>query len=866
MTTLRTPHALTAFAAACTMIASLVVAPAVAHAADTPYDSDEITINSQGHVDAPKIFWNPQAGTFILNGKGDILRPLHKTMNYLSKVVTSNTQEYYYTIPSDPRQKFLGEEGGHLFWAPNNIMPRSSQLWIGFGAEANIPVERFRDSSFTLDMVGFEGPGRMELFTSTIDDEDMLDFPVARMLSSHTPSLRSAWIKPGMHTHNHTTFTQPGRYKVTYRASTRLKNGELLASAPQSVYWQVGGKNPAEASPDTVVERYNAASTNISDSSDFDPLFVVKPVSDAAPKLTELSFFTGDTHDTGSAVFYVNGYFLTEVPVVAGRAAWTELIGPEDADLQVVYIPSAESTSPRWVSKPISYAQGDLEDSTKTLGDFPSPKADPTLTPFTFGDRTVNDPAVNITFTPGEDGYTITTAPAATDLPFRVLGGFYTKPTDRFPTCSFDFVSYPGNRSYRVSADECSTVNHFKAHLIPDSLSPVGGVETTGDISEGSGPKSVDTAFARTPYVPQDGNAQPTPPAPSNPTPQPPAPTPAPPVVEPPAPSAKDLDTTKVLIEDGHVDVGPRVVDNALVMVLKDDTRTFANRTVLRDPAAVTLAVPAQAKITRSDRYFGDEAFNFLGEKGTPLYVLSASQIDGRPWPGFSTEEINYDQFPNGVTLDLIPETAPKGGRWWGFTSSTFSGFGQMIFDSAQPMRLDLARRTHMHLNWVFNKPGTYTMKVAARPTPAEGGAPAAIAPSKFTTVTFVVDQPTNGTPQAGPSMENPIQNSGTDPKHPSTDKDGAGKTGGADKQEAAQAGDTGAKLQGTVLSGKQGAGTPAGGGSGSDGKVTGGKSGSGKGGKLASTGAQTLTLVAMSSLLTAAGMAALRRTRFSKR
>ncbi|EEH63202.1 actinobacterial surface-anchored domain protein [Gleimia coleocanis DSM 15436] len=190
-------------------------------------------INQQGHVDSPKIFWDQQAQNFTLKAKGDTLDPLHHTINYLDKVVSRSTQEFYYTIPSDPRQAFLGKVGTQVFWAPNTVVPRSKQLWIGFGADTEIPIEAFRDQSFTLDLVGFSGPGRMDLFVSTLDPAFMLENPVTRLLSSHEPGLRSTWIKPGLHTHNHTTFSQPGRYEVTYRASARDKQGRLVASAPK---------------------------------------------------------------------------------------------------------------------------------------------------------------------------------------------------------------------------------------------------------------------------------------------------------------------------------------------------------------------------------------------------------------------------------------------------------------------------------------------------------------------------------------------------------------------------------------------------------------------------------------------------------
>ncbi|MCS4485065.1 choice-of-anchor M domain-containing protein [Gleimia sp. 6138-11-ORH1] len=797
---------LTSLTASCLLLTGLLIATPTLNP-PTAQAADNLIINQQGHVDSPKIFWDETTQNFTLKAKGDELAPIEKTINYLDKITTGRTQEYYYTVPTDARQKFLGNPGEQLFWAPNNVAPRSKQLWIGFGADVAIPVENFRDESFTLDLVGFSGPGEMNLFTSTLDPEFMLENPVNRMLSSHEPGLRSTWIKPGLHTHNHTTFSQPGRYTVSYRASARTKDGQLLASAPQTVEWQVGGASPATGVPETIATRFNAAPATTEQLHNFRPVFSVQPVENTSgAKLTELNFTTGNPADTGTAVFYVNGYFLTEAPVQQGTAKWVELIGAQDADLQVVYLPAANSPSPRWVSEPISYAQGDLSDSTNQTGNFPTPAADETLPAFKFNDRVVTNPEVAVTLNATETNYLLTVAPAQADLPVRVEGGFYNNPQDKYPSCKVSFISYPQNRSFNLSTEDCYDVNYFELSVIPDSLNPLGATFVKGEITENSGIQNHALRLTTVPYVPQGkqpgDNSTPNPSNPGDVPADPLMPTPSDPADgdTPPANgSADDIsaggnagadagtgngsstgsgtgssngsgtgsansqadfeipwDTQPVTITDGHLDIGPQFFNDKLRIVLKDDSRQHATKTVLRDPQAVNILVPTAAQANRSKRIFGDSSYDFLGAYNTPLYILGATQQAGRPWPGFSTEEINYQQFPQGVNLELTALETPAGAKWWGFTTAPLGGLGQMIFDSTTTQVLENPQRTHLHLNWAFTTAGVYKMKIRAvipsananstTPTPASAANAQTEMTSPETTITFIVGDATKQT------------------------------------------------------------------------------------------------------------------------
>ncbi|MCW1061055.1 hypothetical protein OJ593_11140, partial [Streptococcus anginosus] len=66
-------------------------------------------------------------------------------------------------------------------------------IWAGFGADAAIPVEQFRNGTFALELTKFDGPGRMEAFMTNMD----LYLP---LFSSHETGRRVSYLVPGSHT------------------------------------------------------------------------------------------------------------------------------------------------------------------------------------------------------------------------------------------------------------------------------------------------------------------------------------------------------------------------------------------------------------------------------------------------------------------------------------------------------------------------------------------------------------------------------------------------------------------------------------------------------------------------------------------
>lgn len=643
----------------CILVASLLggIAPVAAHAGP----NDDKTLATQKHIDSPKITWDEGRKNFHLVSEfGGKQLPIEDTANWIGRGDPSNPQ-YVFEVPADERMSFLGNEGDQLYWAhpfPTGDFP----IWIGFGADVGIPVSEFRDESFQLDLVGFEGPGRMELFGYS--DED---FPVTRMLSSHDPGFRSTWVEPGNHTHNHTTFTKPGQYLITYRASARDKSGNLIASEPQTVAWQVGGSKPSAQGLGDVQAKFDAASTM-----DSGPTFAVEP---GDGDLTSLSLDTGNESDSGHVVFFIDGHYLAEVPVSGGVGQWNEMLGSQQSNLQAIYI---SDDNKAWASEPIEFTPGMEQTSTTASGSFPEPTTQDPAPAFTTDEITVTEPGISVSSQEhpvGMDMVAITTNPQDDRLSYRVIGGYYSGPDEEFPVCPIDFISAPGSRTSIQNRTDCEDME-LRLRFIPDSKTNVGAV--TESFPNGQG----ETAFTM-----QTGATPTT--------------TAAPEPIEPPA------EGEAVRIDRGHIDIGPRNIDGTTQLMITDDSGQHAKDSVVRKPSDVTLVVTPRSK----EKVSGDvEGFDFL--KGvSEAWVLGQAQQPGIVWPGFSTEHLPELGDKDRVQFTLETEEQPEGAAWFAFTQGIV-GVEEMLANSKDKSTFERTGRIHLHNNWVFTKPGTYKIRV----------------------------------------------------------------------------------------------------------------------------------------------------------
>lgn len=104
-----------------------------------------------------------------------------------------------------------------------------------------------------------------------------------------------------------------------------------------------------------------------------------------------------------------------------------------------------------------------------------------------------------------------------------------------------------------------------------------------------------------------------------------------------------------------------------------------------------------------------DPLFSFLGEPGDPLFLLSATSIDGTPFLGFEAGDLPGDAFAGPLELGLHAVEGP--GNVFLYTVGT-AGMPTLLWDStaSTDSSLSLSTGTHLHANMAFTQPGAYTL------------------------------------------------------------------------------------------------------------------------------------------------------------
>ena len=179
-------------------------------------------------------------------------------------------------------------------------------------------------------------------------------------------------------------------------------------------------------------------------------------------------------------------------------------------------------------------------------------------------------------------------------------------------------------------------------------------------------------------------------------------------------------------ISVGHVDLGPRLIDGQWRAGLRHDAESGA---VWRDPNQTVLRVSDAAIMTAPD----SADYPFLADvAGKPVYVVPQTQNPGVVWLGWNTQDPAVTAtIDRGLTMRVGPVSGP--GRAWLFLQSGTFGKPLLLADSGgAPGDVWIDSGTHVHANWAFSAPGTYTATVTFLGTTTAGEAVSASTTLRF--------------------------------------------------------------------------------------------------------------------------------------
>lgn len=155
-------------------------------------------------------------------------------------------------------------------------------------------------------------------------------------------------------------------------------------------------------------------------------------------------------------------------------------------------------------------------------------------------------------------------------------------------------------------------------------------------------------------------------------------------------------------VTHGHFDVGPVLNGGNLTSSVKDD-RTSPARHV--SPGALEFVLNDAAKLNLP------AGMEDIAPAGTPVYMIGATQQQGVPWLGWSTQDPELlKQLDGPVTMSLNGFEGP--GTLSTFLSGNFGSAGQKVFDSHSGGSFQVPANTHQHSNWVFTAEGRYTVTI----------------------------------------------------------------------------------------------------------------------------------------------------------
>ncbi|OKL48676.1 TIGR03773 family transporter-associated surface protein [Boudabousia marimammalium] len=157
-------------------------------------------------------------------------------------------------------------------------------------------------------------------------------------------------------------------------------------------------------------------------------------------------------------------------------------------------------------------------------------------------------------------------------------------------------------------------------------------------------------------------------------------------------------------LDSGHADIFNVVAQgDQLRLNLKED---ITGSHVTHAPESVQLVVKEEAFTQQTKS---------LPQIGVPGYHLAQTAVEGMLWPGWDTSQVATQGFK---VIDIEFAEVSGAGRVWLFGDGNLSGFQPLLKNGGFELKTGSVRQqafpAHTHAHWVFEKPGTYIMKVKA--------------------------------------------------------------------------------------------------------------------------------------------------------
>lgn len=185
------------------------------------------------------------------------------------------------------------------------------------------------------------------------------------------------------------------------------------------------------------------------------------------------------------------------------------------------------------------------------------------------------------------------------------------------------------------------------------------------------------------------------------------------------------IGTEKVVIDHGHVDIGPRLIDGQWQVMARDDSVVPA---VWRKLDDIVIRLTDVTEESFTDK----EGYEFLGDSNR-WFFIPQTEKPGVVWLGWNTQDPHVtEHIQRGVTMRLAPVAGP--GRSVLFLQDGTFGTPRLLMDgsSQTPADVWVDVNTHVHANWGFSADGIYATSVTFSGQTADGTPYAHTAPLRF--------------------------------------------------------------------------------------------------------------------------------------